>query len=335
MPSTVLDQLDRYGPRHCEPTTFEQASAYTRALARSHYENFTVVSWLLPRRLRDDFRHVYSFCRWADDLGDETGDPARSLQLLAWWRDELDLCYADRPRHPVFVALHPTIRRHDIPRQPFDHLIDAFVQDQTVRRYDTWDRVLDYCTRSADPVGRLVLYLCGHRDPQRQHLSDATCTALQLANFWQDVRRDILERDRVYIPRDIADRHGLDLDLLVQVIAADAAAARDRSANAAPACDCAASVPSAGVAAVLPAYRRTLRDLVERTAPLFAEGRRLWPMLAPDVRTDIQLFSLGGESILRLIRRRDYDTLRHRPRLGAAAKTLLMMRAIAGKLFGR
>ena len=129
------------------------------------------------RRLLDDFRHVYSFCRWADDLGDETGDPQRSLELLAWWRREVDLCYAGNPRHPVFVALNQTIHRHDIPRKPFDDLIDAFVQDQTVTRYRTWEQVLDYCTRSADPVGRLVLYLAGVRDEERQKLSDATCTA--------------------------------------------------------------------------------------------------------------------------------------------------------------
>jgi len=204
--SAVLEQLDTFGPQRCEQLTYEQADEYTRRLARTQYENFTVVSWLLPVRLRADFQHVYAFCRWADDLGDETGDTDRSHELLAWWRDELTACYQGDPRHPVFVALAPTIEQHDIPRKPFDDLIDAFVQDQTVTRYDTWDQAIDYCTRSADPVGRLVLYLCGYRDAQRQQFSDATCTALQLINFWQDVRRDIIERDRVYVPRDIASR---------------------------------------------------------------------------------------------------------------------------------
>lgn len=326
MPSTLLDQLDTFGPDRCQALTYEQAADYTRKLAKSHYENFTVVSWFLPRRLREDFRHVYSFCRWADDLGDETGDPRRSLELLAWWRRELDLCYAGSPRHPVFVALAPTIEKHDIPRKPFDDLISAFEQDQTVNRYRTWEQVCDYCTRSADPVGRLVLYLCGYRDEERQRLSDATCTALQLANFWQDVRRDVLERNRVYIPSDIASRQGLDIDTMVSAIQFDAAAA--------PAsCGCGSCpAPSASIHAILPAYRATLHELCDRTWPLFETGRRLWPLLARDIRIDIQLFSMGGEAILKLIRRQDYDTLQRRPKLGKGAKLMLMMRAVIGKL---
>jgi len=200
MTSIVLQQLDRYGPDHCETVPPSEARRYAVDLATSHYENFTVVSRVLPARLREDFAAVYAFCRWADDLGDETGDPRRSLELLDWWRQELDACYRGEPRHPVFVALKPTIEKHDIPATPFEKLIDAFVQDQGLTRSHTWEQVVDYCTRSADPVGRLVLYMCGYRDEQRQRLSDCTCTALQLANFWQDVRRDILERDRIYVP---------------------------------------------------------------------------------------------------------------------------------------
>ncbi|MEX1018001.1 MAG: squalene synthase HpnC, partial [Phycisphaeraceae bacterium] len=253
MPSLVLDQLDTYGPDRCQPLTYQQATAYTAQLTRAQYENFTVVSWLLPKRLREPFTHVYAFCRWADDLGDETGDRQRSLELLHWWRDELDRCYAGQPRHPVYIALQPTIERFDIPRQPFDDLIDAFIQDQTVTRYQSWDQLLDYCTRSANPVGRLVLYLCGHRDEQRQRLSDATCTALQLANFWQDVRRDILERDRVYIPEAIAREHQLDIELMVKAVRLDAGRAAEQ--QACPTC------ATAGLRAQLPAYRATLREL--------------------------------------------------------------------------
>src|SRR5436309_63313 len=135
MPSAVLQQLDTFGPKRCEKLSYAQAAAYTRRLARTQYENFTVVSWLVPRRLREDFANVYAFCRWADDLGDETGDTGKSLELLAWWRRELEACYAGDPRHPVYVALHETIRRHDIPVKPFADLIDAFVQDQRVTRY--------------------------------------------------------------------------------------------------------------------------------------------------------------------------------------------------------
>lgn len=330
MPSQILDQLATYGPDRCEQLTYEQATQYTRDLAKAHYENFTVVSWFLPKRLRDDFRHVYSFCRWADDLGDETGDPELSLELLAWWRTEVDLCYSDQPRHPVFVALHHTIKKHDIPRKPFDDLIDAFVQDQKVTRYDTWDQVVDYCTRSADPVGRLVLYLCGYRDAKRQELSDATCTALQLANFWQDVRRDILERDRVYIPRDVAREHGLDIDLMVTAIKLDGQSEADGVASC-RACD---AVPAAGMRAQFPAYRATVKALCDRTWPLFKRGHELLPLIARDVRLDIKLFSMGGEAILKLIRRNDYNTMQHRPSLSKGAKVSLMMRALAGKWLG-
>lgn len=326
MPSLVLDQLDTFGPTRCQRVSYEEATAYTRRLVRSQYENFTVVSWFLPRHLRDPFAHVYAFCRWADDMGDETGDRQRSLDLLAWWREELDRCYAGEPRHPVYVALWPTIQRCDIPRKPFDDLIDAFVQDQRVTRYESWAQVLDYCTRSADPVGRLVLYLCGYRDEQRQQLSDATCTALQLANFWQDVRRDVLERDRVYVPADVAGKHGLPVELMVKAIRQDAAKAGE------PGCGCADNGPDVGVRALRPAYQRTVKELVERTWPLFERGRGLWPLVTPDVRLDIKLFSLGGESILKLIERQGYDTLSRRPRLGKAAKLGLMFRAVAGRL---
>ena len=330
MASAILDQLDTYGPDHCPQLSYEQAVDYTRRLARSHYENFTVVSWFLPKRLRDDFRNVYAFCRWADDLGDETGDRRRSLDLLAWWRQEVDRCYEGSPRHPVFIALKPTIDKHDIPRKPFDDLIDAFVQDQTVTRYDTYDQVLDYCTRSADPVGRLVLYLCGYRDEQRQQLSDATCTALQLANFWQDVRRDVIERDRVYIPADVARAHDLDIELMVKAIRADAAACEARGEGC---CD-ASHLTSAGIRALLPAYRATLHDLVDRTEVLFVKGRALLPMIDAEYRVDIALFSRGGEAILRMIRRLDYNTLATRPSLSKGAKVALMMRALAGKWLG-
>ncbi len=332
MTSLVLQDLKTYGPHGSPTVSLEEARAYTRRLTEQQYENFTVVSFFLPPTLRSEFHAVYSFCRWADDLGDEVGDRARSTELLSWWRAELAACYAGLPRHPVFVALAPVIERHDIPQQPFDDLIDAFVQDQSVTRYDTWEQVLDYCTRSADPVGRLVLYLCDYRDAQRQQLSDATCTALQLANFWQDVRRDVLERDRVYIPRDVAHRHGLDIDLMVKAITLDEQGCAQRGSACCPA---GARVPSAGIHALLPAYRATLRELVERTAPLFAQGRALWPLLAGQVRTDVKLFTLGGEAVLRMIRRLDYNTLQTRPSLSKGAKLALMLQALGGTLLNR
>src|SRR5882724_13217230 len=187
--------------------TAEQGRVYTRWLATRHYENFHVVSFLLPRRLHQDFYNVYAYCRWADDLADEMGDPAESMRLLAWWREGLQGMYAGTATHPVFVALRGTVERYSIPQQPFADLICAFEQDQTVTRYHDWDELFGYCRNSANPVGRLVLYLCGYADAERQRLSDATCTALQLANFWQDVMVD-LEKDRVYIPLEVMRRHG-------------------------------------------------------------------------------------------------------------------------------
>src|ERR1019366_714869 len=189
----------------------EEGRAYTRWLATNHYENFHVVSFLLPKRLHQDFYNVYSFCRWADDLGDEIGDPEESLRLLAWWRGELDAMYRGEVKHPVFAALTCTARKYRLPKHLFYDLISAFEQDQTVTRYQDWDHLFDYCRRSANPVGRLVLRLCGYNDAERDRLSDATCTALQLANFWQDVTVDFA-KDRVYLPLDLFAKHGYTLE---------------------------------------------------------------------------------------------------------------------------
>jgi len=312
MASAVLEQLDRFGPDRCEALTLGRARDYTDRFTRAHGENFTVVSWFLPAELRGDFRNVYAFCRWADDLGDETGSRERSLELLQWWRDELDRCYQDRPRHPVFVALRDTVERHHLPRKPFDDLIDAFVQDQRVDRYQTMEQLLDYCDRSANPVGRLVLFLHGYRDGERQRLSDATCTALQLINFWQDVRRDLLERDRIYIPRGVAERHGLDLERMATRVR-DGADTRE----------------------LAPAYRAVIRELVEDARRRFEIGRGLWPLLRARERRQIRLFTLGGEAILRRVERLDGNTLDRRPRLGRAAKAAIMLRVLPGAWAGK
>ncbi len=170
--------------------SLDESRAYCRRLARTHYENFSVATWFLPKRLRQDFLNVYAYCRISDDLGDEVGDPKAALALLDEWQAELDACYAGNPRHPVFVALAETVKKFEIPKHEFSDLLIAFRQDQTVTRFETFDDVLGYCRYSANPVGHLVLYLCGYHDAERQQLSDYTCTALQLANFWQDITVD-------------------------------------------------------------------------------------------------------------------------------------------------
>ena len=277
-----------------------QAEQYTHWLATHHYENFHVVSWLLPRRLRRHFYNVYAYCRWADDLGDEVADAARALELLDWWESELYLCYAGRPSHPVFIALAQTIREFDIPAEPFRDLLTAFRQDQTVHRYPTWNDLLGYCRYSANPVGRLILYLCGYRDPERQRLSDATCTALQLANFWQDVSRD-LDKGRIYIPVDALERHGL------QTSDVEGRLFDTR-------------------------YKELMRDLIARTRELFAEGRPLASMLGRRLGTDIELFSRGGVAVLDAIEANGYNTLATRPAISGPQRLLLFGRTLAHRM---
>ena len=284
-------------PPGCTPA---EAGRYTRWLATHHYENFHVASWLLPARLQQHFYNVYAYCRWADDLGDEIADPARALKLLDEWEEELAQCYAGRPSHPVFVALLPTIRAFDIPIEPFRDLLAAFRQDQVVKRYESWDQLLEYCRYSANPVGRLVLYLCGYRDAERQRLSDATCTALQLANFWQDVSRD-LDKERIYIPLDAIERHGLS--------PADIEARRFDQR-----------------------YVALMKELIARTRELFAEGAPLVSQVDAHLRVDLDLFGRGGLAVLAAIEAQGYNTLERRPAIGPATRARLLGRAAVGLL---
>ncbi|MEO0514926.1 MAG: squalene synthase HpnC [Planctomycetota bacterium] len=330
MPRPILRELETFGPDRCDPLSVDEARAYTRDITRANRENFSVASRLLPRDLREDFHAVYAFCRWADDLGDAPGiaeDPERALDLLGWWREELAACFAGRPRHPVFVALAPTIDKHDLPQRPFADLIDAFVQDQTVNRYESWTQLLDYCTRSANPVGRLVLMMYGQRDEPSFELSDATCTALQLTNFWQDVRRDILNRNRVYLPADIAAAHGLDLEAMVRLTRLDEAV---RCRSCAP--GTVQAQTESGLGELMPAYRATLHAVVQKTWPMFAEGRELWPRVDRRFRGDLKLFTLGGEAVLRKIERQRYDTWTRRPVVGKLTKARLLLRVAAGRV---
>ena len=279
------------------PWSVPAAESYTRWLATHHYENFHVVTFLLPKSLHQDFHNVYAFCRWADDLGDEIGETAESLRLLAWWRGELDGMYAGRAMHPVYVALEGTARRHSLPRELFADLIRAFVQDQTVTRYQTWPEVFEYCRYSANPVGRLVLRLCGYADDQRDRMSDATCTALQLANFWQDVTVD-LKKDRIYLPLSLFEQYGYS--------EAELAAHK-----------------------FTPAFRLLMKDAVDVAQALFEEGLPLARTVDRRLAFDLDLFSRGGMQVLRKIRRQGYDVLRRRPHIGKVERISLLLRAMA------
>ena len=278
----------------------EAAQNYTRWLATHHYENFNVVSWLLPKELHQHFYNVYAYCRWADDLGDEISETQRALELLDWWEKELNACYEGNPSHPVFIALRETIVAKEIPKQPFADLLRAFRQDQIVKRYPTWNSVLNYCVYSANPVGRLVLYLCGYRDEHRQKLSDGTCTALQLANFWQDVSRD-LEKGRIYIPLDIATAHGVREADIVERRFGDP-------------------------------YVSLMKDLIARTRLLFAKGMPLAATVDSRLSIDLEMFSRGGLAVLDAIEAARYDTLHHRPSIGKGKQVRILGRALVTHL---
>src|SRR5271165_2155348 len=281
-----------------------EAREYCRRLARSHYENFSVVSWFLPEGLRQHFFNVYAYCRISDDLGDEVGDTSASLQLLDQWEEELNACYGGHPRHPVFVALAETVRKFEIPKHEFADLLTAFRQDQTITRYETFSDLLGYCRYSANPVGHLVLYVCGYRDPERFALSDHTCSALQLANFWQDVRTDYHDRDRIYFPAEDMRRFGVD----------EATIAGGK---------------------FTPAFRELMRYEVDYARRTFAQGLPLIGMVDRELAVDLDLFSRGGLEILRAIEQQNYDVLTSRPAISKSRKAALLLRALTGKFFGR
>jgi len=279
--------------------TLEEARAWCRNLAETHYENFHVATWFLPKALRPHFHSIYAYCRVSDDLGDEVGSSAQALALLDQWGHELDACYEGRALHPVFVALSETIRACSIPKEPFADLLTAFRQDQVVTRYASMSDVLGYCRYSANPVGRLVLYACGEASEEKFALSDATCSALQLANFWQDVREDFA-RGRVYLPQDDMCQFGV----------SDATIA-------------------AGIAT--PEFRALLQHEVNYAGTLFLQGLPLIGTVNRDLALDLDLFSRGGLEILRAVERRNYDVLTARPAISKRTKLFLALRALAGK----
>lgn len=280
--------------------SLKEAQTYCERLARTHYENFSVATWFLPARLRQHFYNVYSYCRISDDLGDEVGNTQQSLELLDQWETELNACYAASPRHPVFVALAQTVNRFSIPKHEFSDLLIAFRQDQTVTRFETFDNVLGYCRYSANPVGHLVLYLGGYSDAERQQLSDYTCTALQLANFWQDVAVDYA-KGRIYLPLEDLRRYGVSEEVIA-----------NRRAT--------------------PQFLELMKFEVQRAREWFERGLPLVSKVNKELAIDIELFSRGGQEILNAIEGQKFDVLSSRPVISKPRKLWLVLRAALGKL---
>ena len=277
------------------------AYAHCETIARGHYENFTVASWFLPRDKRPHFYALYAYCRGVDDLGDEASGDRR--HLLDRWQRELERCYRkEAPDDPIFVALQETIRRFEIPSEPFLRLIEANRRDQRVAEYPTYTDLLEYCSYSANPVGHLVLYLFGYRDAERQALADHTCTALQLTNFWQDVALD-RQKGRLYLPLEDLERFGYRREDLARGFVNDA-------------------------------FRRLMAFEVDRARRHFAAGAPLVDQVGSDLRLDLHLFSLGGLAILNAIERRQYDVLHHRPALTKWDRVRLLVRAFLATRLG-
>jgi squalene synthase HpnC len=282
--------------------TLDQARAWCHQLATTHYENFHVATFFLPKRVRPHFESVYAFCRVSDDLGDEVADTRTALRLLETWGQMLDECYdaPERSRHPVFVALRQTIVACDLPRNLFHDLLRAFCHDQIKTHYQTWDEAVDYSRYSANPVGRLVLMVCGYRDERRALLSDKICTGLQLANFWQDAVRDS-EIPRRYIPGEYMERFGVAEGQIEGRV-------------------------------FTPEFGAMMRALVDRTREMLREGAALPAMVDDELRVTLDLFRKGGEAILDGIAAQDYDVLRGRPVVTRRMKLTLLLGALIGKL---
>lgn len=276
------------------------AEQETRRLAKSHYENFLVASVLLPRRLRQPFYNVYAFCRQADDLADESPTPEIALAGLDAFQRELDETFAGRPGSNLFLALADTIEAFGLSQQPFDDLLDAFRQDQRVTRYQSFDQLLDYCRRSANPVGRIVLSLGGACREETAALSDQICTGLQLANFWQDVARDYA-MGRIYLPLDEMDRFGVSEAMLAGQ-----------------------STP--------PELKRLLADQCRQAEEFFQRGLPLAEIVPRWLAHDVKLFAHGGLATLASIGRIDYDVLRQRPTVSRWRQATLVVRAMLGLL---
>jgi hydroxysqualene synthase len=274
--------------------TVEEAFAHCTRRVRTHYENFPV-GYFVPRDKRPYVHALYAFARAADDFADEPIYEGQRAEKLAAWEERLHQAYRGQAEGPIFVALAETVRRLAIPKELLLDLLSAFRQDTVMSRYDTWEAVIDYCRRSANPIGRLVLIVFGQTDPGLPALSDQICTGLQLANHWQDLAID-LRRGRLYLPRELMERFG----------------AKEWDLNA---------------GRMTEGVRALMGEVVTRTREHFRRGRPLCDRIGPELRFEMRLTWLGGSGILDRIEEAGYDVFRHRPRFGLVAKLGLAWRA--------
>ena len=280
------NELNLYGPgATTQRIGLKAAQDYCSWLTKIHYENFSVVSWFLPKSLKPAFEAVYAFSRWSDDLGDEVGDPQKSLELLKWWADELNDSFTNpaRAKHPILIALANQAQINSLDIEPFQRLIRAFEMDQTQNRFATRKELLFYCHHSANPVGEIVLSLFQANNPENITLSNCICTGLQLANFWQDVSGD-LDINRIYFPQEDMERFGvLESDLLKRK--------------------------------TTEAIRELIRSEVDWAEECFKKGNRLPDRLGGSMGEQIRLFLMGGKAILEKVRRSNFLSLEIRPKL--------------------
>jgi squalene synthase HpnC len=291
----VLGDLKEFGPEQADSVDRERARRYCRELTRTHYENFSVASRLVPSGFRQHLANVYSFCRWADDLSDEMESKEESLGLLNWWRESLRQCYEGESRHPVFIALNDTINEFEIPIAPFERLIDAFCVDQKKFRYETDEEILEYCSGSANPVGRILLFMVGKHEEQTIPLSDSICSGLQIANFCQDVRRDAA-RDRIYLPKTYWHKYQLTESSIMN------------------------GVQREQLRGALSDWSMVARGMLRDGLPLV----RLVPLW---LARDLQLFVRGGLHLLDELARNDYDSWTKPIEVSKVAKLKLILRA--------
>jgi phytoene synthase len=285
----------------------ESSYAYCEQLARSHYENFPVGSVLVPKRLRKYFYSIYAFARTADDFADEgyndNHSEAERLALLDEWQLMLQDCFAGRVAHPIFIALNDTRQKCKLPISLFEDLLSAFSQDVVKRRYQSFNELLDYCRRSANPIGRLILLLFGYTDESLHILSDHICTGLQLANHWQDVAID-LQKDRVYLPEDDLQAYGLSIKELQQQ-------------------------------QLSPAFLELMKFEVERARQLFAKGKPLCTAVNGRLAIELRVVWLGGSRILDGIEANGYDIFNKRPVITKRDKISILFTALIKGAFRR